>query len=361
MTWIGLRSATEAGLSMAGLGQPNPEHHLNPDMIVPRGSVLLQFSHAPQAQRLNLVRYAARDPWPAGLTLCIDPCGTLQLLLRQGATSQSFAVPTSIREQGEVVIVIYSWDAPARDGALSVYLPDRDLMFQTDVVAPAPLSLRDLGRIMTEGPECTLGHGVAFVAVSDRIIPAGPFGGIGGTARIDTLDGPCPVDRLRPGQVVRTADGGSARIVCVGAVDLPALGRFAPLILRAPYHGLSADIVVSPDQRMYLTGTDIEYLFGQEEVLAAIRHLRDDRSVLQPHPPAVTRYYQLVLDRHAIIRANGVALESLPPGPILADPAFLRHSVLASVPAALIPQGPALPYPVLRDFEAMTWRRLKAA
>jgi hypothetical protein len=285
----------------------------------------------------------------------------LRLLLRQGDTAQSCALPTRIKDPGEVVLMTYGWDAPARMGVLAAYLPDRDLLFQTDIVAPVPPNLRDLGRMMDAGQGSSLAPDVTFAAVADHMAPIGPLPGLGGQVRIETPDGAVPIGLLRCGDVVNTVGGDPACVVWVGAVDLPARGRFAPLTLRAPYHGLNADMTVRPDQRLHLSGSDIEYLFGQEEVLAAIRHLEDGRSVLRAPEVAVVRYHQLVLDRHAVIRANGAMLESLDIAPLLADPARLRHSIVSEVPVAMLPRGASLPQPVLRDFEAMTWRRQKAA
>ena len=361
MSWIALRSAAEAVLNPAGLGLAMPEQPVNPDHVLPRGSLMVQFSFAPQIQPANLIRYAARDPWPAGLTLCIDQDGLLRLLLRQGNSAQSWDLPTGIKNPGEVVLVTYVWDAPARTGVLAAYLPDQDQLFQIDITAPVPPNLRDLGRMVAEGQGCTLAAEVAFLAIADHLVPVGPLPGFNGQVQVATPEGPVAISRIRCGDLVDTVDGDPARVVWSGAVTLPARGRFAPLLLRAPYHGLAADFVVRPDQRLYLTGSDIEYLFGQEDVLAAIRHLEDGRSVLRQPEMAVVSYHQLVLDRHAIIRVNGAALESLDISSILADPSSLRHSVVAQVPPALLPRGPGLPQPVLRDFEAMTWRRQRAA
>ena len=48
---------------------------------------------------------------------------------------------------------------------------------------------------------------------------------------------------------------------------------FHPIRLRAGYFGLTRDIAVSPNQKLVLRGSDVEYMFGREAVLVPARHL----------------------------------------------------------------------------------------
>ena len=54
---------------------------------------------------------------------------------------------------------------------------------------------------------------------------------------------------------------------------VPARGSLAPVRLRAPYFGLLDDVIVAPEQRLVIDGSEVEYLFNQEAVLVPARHL----------------------------------------------------------------------------------------
>jgi len=357
MSWIGLRDSLGGTLQPQGLGGP-VSGQVNSDAVLARGTLLIEFRHDPADHPRNILRYSARDPWPAGLTLCLDPDATLRLMLTQGRQALSYRLPMTALIPGEAVLVNYSWDAPARRGWLSSQLTDREALFQTALAAPLPPSLRDAGRIMRDDSACPVAPGVVFAALADHILPAGPLPMLGADTMIAIPHGAHPIGALRPGQSVLTTDGSTAQIRWAGACDIPARGRFAPILLRAPYLGLDRDLVMAADQRLQLGGSEVEYLFGGEQVAVPVRHLADNRSVMpQPSGPVI-RYHHLLLDRHAGIIANGAAIESLDAS-LLSDSAVLAQSVLAGI--VDLPRGPRLPWPVLRDFEALTLRRLRAA
>ena len=126
MSWIGLRDASEGVLSAVGLGHANRGPAPDPDSLL------------------------VRDPWPSALTLCLDTDGTLRLLMRHGAQHLSRELATDLDTFENVVQITYSWDCPARHGTLSLYLPDHGKLFQTEVSAPFPLSMRDATRLMAD-------------------------------------------------------------------------------------------------------------------------------------------------------------------------------------------------------------------
>lgn len=357
MTWIGLRDSHGGMLRPQGLDGPDMGP-ANPDTVLARGTLLIEFRHDPAGHPRNILRYSARDPWPAGLTLCLDPDGTLRLMLTQGRQALSYALPLAPLIAAEAVLVTFSWDAPARNGWLSAQLTDREALFQTALAAPLPLSLRDAGRIMGDDSTCRIAPGLVFAALADHILPAGPLPMLGAQSMISTPSGAQKVTALRPGMAVLTADGGTAKVRWAGSCDLPARGRFAPMLLRAPYHGLNRDLLLAADQRLQLGGSEVEYLFGEEQVAVPVRHLADNRAIWPAASGPVIRYHHLLLDRHAIILANGAAIESMDAS-LLTDPAMQAQSVLAGLTDP--PRGPRLPWPVLRDFEALTLQRLRAA
>lgn len=355
MTWLGIRSALDAVFEPAGLEAHPSGLSPDPATLLVRGSLLVEVELQPTHVPVNLLRFAVLDPWPSGLTLLQEPDGTIRLLLRQGRRHLSASLRTNLGQRSETVHITYSWDAPARIGRLAVQVPDRGVVWQMQLNGPFPISLRDAGRIITEPTQARTAPETVFIAIADDVVPVGPMPGIHETAMVETPDGPRRIDTLSPGDAILGSDGQPARLHWVGSTDLPAAGRFAPLVLRQPYHGLSADLILSGDQRLCLSGPEIEYLFGEEEVSIAVRHLADRNSLFPVKNAArVYRWYQVLLDRQIAIRVNGTWVESFDPGPLVNHLNGFAGTVLEDLPPELRPIDVRCTIPVLQDYEALT-------
>jgi hypothetical protein len=142
-----------------------------------------------------------------------------------------------------------------------------------------------------------------------------------------TPSGSAPAGALRAGDVVLTA-AGPAPLAAVGRIELPMLGAFAPVRLRAPFFGRGADLVIAPGQRVVLSGIEPEYLFGEEEVLVEARHLTDGRTGLRDRRAATIALVRLALHRPGLILADALALEAEAPGPA-PRPVLRPHEAVA--------------------------------
>ncbi|MEI4472221.1 Hint domain-containing protein [Frigidibacter sp. MR17.24] len=135
-------------------------------------------------------------------------------------------------------------------------------------------------------------------------------------ARILTAAGERPVESLRIGDEVVTRDHGLRPIRWIGRRTVPAEGRLAPVRIRAgTLPGLRRDLVVSPQHRMLHRGWRAELHFGASEVLAAARHMVDNRHVSIEEGGLVT-YIHILFDGHQVIYAEGAATESFHPGAV---------------------------------------------
>jgi len=83
-----------------------------------------------------------------------------------------------------------------------------------------------------------------------------------------------------------------------------------PVLVRAPYFAAHSDLLVSADQLVALSGTEVEYLFAEDEVLAEAGHLTDGRSALYDTRRAVTACVSLDLGYPDLILSDGCALAS---------------------------------------------------
>ncbi len=361
MGWIGLRQDNTGAARATGPGCVMPQPPIDPDALQPRGTLLCEFIHRPAPTRRNIIRYSSRIPIAASLYLCIDPDGTAHLFSARNGVTRAVALATSLGQTSQNVVASLSWDSTARTGLFSLYLPETGGLHLTRLTDLLPMTHRDLHRILMDSAACQIAPDVAFVALSNSVEPVGPIATLGSSAHIATPDGPRPVKSLRLGQSIITADGNVAQVRWAGSQELPACGQFAPLLIRAPYFGLTNDLHVAPSQRLRLKGSVVEYLFGEEEVFASAGHLLDGRAIVRAPYLQTIRYHQVLLDRPGILQVSGSAMETIDIAPLCADPTFQQHSLLAAVPRELMPKHIQSGQMVLRAFEAITLAAARAA
>lgn len=122
------------------------------------------------------------------------------------------------------------------------------------------------------------------------------------------------VEDLAPGDRVLTRDGGPQPIRRIGHHVARATGSFAPVLIRTGALGNSADLLVSPDHRLFVYQRRDRLGTGRAELLVRARHLVDGRTVLRTEGGFV-EYFHMLFDTHEIVYAEGIAAESM-----LADP-----------------------------------------
>jgi len=354
LNWIATRTQDTRAFHPGGVDSRHAAPPAGMDLLS-RGSLLIEVTVRPNARPVNLLRFAALDPWPSGLTICLEPDGTLRLMMRQGARHLETALKTTLGQASQTVHITYIWDAPARSGFLCAYLPDRGIIWRAQVMAPFPISLRDARRIVRNPASCTMDRDVSFVAIADAPCPLGPIPGLSGAAAVDTPTGPVALRNIKAGDTVCVEGGAPVRVLWSGCASVPALGRFKPMTLRRPYMGLWDDLVASRDQRVCLAGSEVEYLFGEERVTTAIRHLEvRNCTAATETAPAVVTYHQILLETHEIITVNGALLESFDGSAVINTQGLLKTSVMADMQAGARPLRMGLAAPVLQGYEALT-------
>jgi hypothetical protein len=285
------------------------------------------------------------------------------LILRQaqGEDIRHYTLATGLKGRAAMVTITFAWDAPGRCALISAEVPDTGALWFGQVHGPLPLSMRDATRIVTDRHRCHLMPGTGFVAIAEGMMPIGPLPSLDAATLIPTPKGPTPLDALRPGQIVTTADGGTAQVRWTGGLTLPARGRFAPLHLRAPFYGARRDIHLAPCQQIHVRSTEVEYLFATHTVSARAGDLLDGIAPRQTRDALTVTYRQLVLDRTAAIAIHGVACATLDTGSLMADPALRAQSMLRDVPAELLPHNAARDIQRLQGFETRSLCELRVA
>jgi hypothetical protein len=142
--------------------------------------------------------------------------------------------------------------------------------------------------------------------VGSDLIINGPVTCFAAGTGIDTPDGNIPVERLCIGDIVLTEDAGPKPVRWIGQRHIdcarhPGPESVRPVRIRAHAFGPGLpqrDLVLSPDHAVFAEGA-----------LIPVKYLIDGEAVTQEQRSRIT-YYHVELDRHAILRAEGLPVES---------------------------------------------------
>lgn len=333
-----------------------------PETLMPRGTLLVETDVLPARRPQTLLSVRRDHPWEASLALQALPGGGVTLVESQNGEPRHATVDRGREARAETMRLTYCWDAPRRIGRLSVERPGGTGELRlAPLAAPHPKPLAELLAAVADPRRRRADTAPALVALSDGAEPVGPMPGLTGRVPVLTPSGPAPAAALRRGDCVITDAGEVVPVLQAVRRTVPAFGTFRPVRLRAPYFGLSRDIVVAPEQRIVMSGSQVEYLFGREAVLVPARHLINGISAVPASGPDFVIYHQILLPGHEAVLAAGCPLESLYIGRLRRQPERLAASVLVGCDRACLPEHAGPVRPVLRPFEAITLAQGHAA
>ncbi len=163
---------------------------------------------------------------------------------------------------------------------------------------------------------------------------------------IRCADGDRAIETLAEGDRVQTRDNGMQEVQWIGrrritGARLYAMPELRPVRIRAGALGAGepgGDLLVSPRHRLLVRGARARALFNTDEVLVAAEDLVDARTVLRDLTGREVTYVHLLLERHEVVWANGVASESFHPAQAGLE------SVAAADRARLLARFPELEY-----------------
>lgn len=133
-------------------------------------------------------------------------------------------------------------------------------------------------------------------------------GGFTTGSRIELADGPCAIEHITAGDLVRTLDNSSQPVRSVHHQTVRAYGTAAPILFEAGTIGNAQAMLVAPDQRVLITDWRAELLLGCDEVLVAATDLVNGRDVRVIEGGEVT-YVHLTFDQPQIVFADGSTFE----------------------------------------------------
>lgn len=358
MSWIGLSDHSVAAFNPVGVGAPIPAPNsvVRDDGILPVGTLIIEAIFTARARMpQRLLRYERRKGWLRSLSVLLTAEGVLTLEFRQGDAVANATMHITVPPSEARLRVNYSWDAPGRRAVLTVENLDQEVLHQAEFPAPLPLPLEDARELLQNGAYTRIGRDTRMIAFSDCVQPVGLTSGVVKGTPLETPDGPKFVERLRLGDLVMTSTGVAAPVRWIARREVPALGRFRPIRLRTPYFGLTRDILVAPDHRIMVTGTEAEYLFNEPHVLIQAQHLVDNKSVRREKAAqGALWYYHVLLDDHACLQYAGLWGESLFIGAIGRSREMIATTALAGMSQHAIPRHTKFALPILSGFEAQT-------
>lgn len=147
---------------------------------------------------------------------------------------------------------------------------------------------------------------------------------------IMTPEGPMPIEDLKVGDMVVTADNGPQHIRWIGTrnlshEELVKKPKLLPILIKAGALGCDLpkrDLLVSPQHRMLVRSRIAVRMFDAEEILVPARILTASPGISVAKDTLSVTYYHLLFDRHEIVFAEGAPSESL----------FVGAQALSSVP-----------------------------
>ena len=158
---------------------------------------------------------------------------------------------------------------------------------------------------------------------------------------IETGQGPCPINAIRPGDWVVTQNG-LKEVRWIGqryvtSDEMAANPRLCPIRILADALGNGLperDLLVSRQHRMMVDSKIAARMFGSSEVLVPAIRLTEIPGVFIDEDIETVEYFHLLFDQHEIIYAEGAPTESLFTGPealkAISDEA--REEILTLVP-----------------------------
>ncbi len=280
------------------------------DAVLERGLFVLEFT-------LPLVEPAVLLHWQSKvntLSVFFDPEAGLSVLHRHGTTHRRHVLKGPLPQRTGTARMSLSYDAapdtPRQHWQLKYEILGEDMPCIATGPQPLPLTHADLHALAT-GAEGSKRHNATlwFGATSQDVLPdRAPW--IGLNTPVDTKRGPVRASLLKPGDMIATLDHGFQPLKRLLHRTLPSRGTFAPVVLRSPFFGLTADILVSSDQLVLISGASVEYLYGVEEALISAGSLCDGNVAVKDERRAVTDSVALDFGQAVAFTADGCCLMS---------------------------------------------------
>lgn len=355
MAWICARefadpkgTAPQFHAQSVGLGQRRPTD------LVTKGTIQADIDFRLDGKMpARLLHYERTYGWDRRFTIYLNADNSLSVEVQQGR-ARCYGCITDWNEQSASRIrLTVVFDAPARLGLITVECLETGRIHQSTFAGPVPLPLDDI-RAMLRTSDTTVDRRLISVSISDKIEPIGPAPSISSGTFVKTEDGPRPIEKLQLGDAVLTANNGFQPVRWILRQQLPNVGSFRQITLRAPYWDLEHDIRVGLTQKIMIDGAEAEYLFGEEAVLIEAQELLGHPSASLSPSSLSELNYQVLLDQHDCINLCGTWAETTFVGRIAERPEVRATSRFSNLTRSSMPVHNQRIKRALKPFETRT-------
>ncbi len=236
----------------------------------------------------------------------------------------------------DMVTIQPATGGPITYTGVTFYLSDGRRVF-----TPSGTDVLQDGTFVSSSFTDTSDSGASFGSVNIAGDDLGPPCFTPGTL-IATPEGDRPIEELKAGDLVTTADNGDQPILWIGKTTVPATGKHAPIRFETGILGLKRPLLVSPQHRMLVEDWRASVMFGHAEALVAAHCLVNGDTVTRVEGGDI-EYLHLLFSRHEIVFANGAKSESYYPGHAVSLPERDMQAEIFELFPALNRRNPILP------------------
>jgi len=184
-----------------------------------------------------------------------------------------------------------------------------------------------LSRVMPLMRKYEVAHLTPSSQICETLVPApaaplfeAAFAAFGRGAILQTDHGPMAIEDLLPGDRVMTTHHGLQTLLWKGAMTLEPSQTSASAMTRITADALglgrpAMDLVLGPSAHILHKSPAIKALTGTTEALIPIGDFVDGNQLVALHPVSRVQVYQIGFARHTCVNVNGIAVETLHPGP----------------------------------------------
>lgn len=251
---------------------PSPPDAAQPPLR--RGLFICEVS-LPLASTAVVLDWQPDGPRPQTFSIFLDADTGLVILHRMGNAVRRHVLPGPLPSDHGTARITYAWNQLADRWTMTYARLGSGEDFRASGRNPIILGHQDLADLCRPDGTGSRHPALLWFGVTQGAEPPerAPWVGLG--TPIETARGPVAAMNLRPGDMVVTADNGLQPVLRLHRLRLPSRGSFAPVILRAPFLGQGSDVLLSADQLVLMDGPEVEYMFGEEDVLIPAEALAD--------------------------------------------------------------------------------------
>ncbi len=264
----------------------------------------------PLVQATVLLEWHEDSATQRTVSVFADPQAGIVLLHRHGQSVRRHALPGPLPFGLGTARITYGWNRRTGRWTMTFGRIGLGEECRNSGLGPIALSPHELAALCRHDGAALRHASLLWFGVTQGDVPPERAPWLGLRTPVETARGPVAAGALRPGDLLHTADNGLQPVLRVKRLRLPGRGSFSPVILRAPFLGQGSDMLLSADQLIAMTGAEVEYMFGVEQVLVRAGALANGTIARSDGRQASIDCVSIDLGLPELIQVDGLALLS---------------------------------------------------